>query len=164
MQFHYRLRGCRIPPPLKLHGFRALEGSQFREAAKEQMMRKRSIQGIVVFVGLLFPTGLVHSQTAARFTPRHLASSPAQSALARATPEDVGLSSERLGANSQRNSDRMSTTSRIAGGRQPGGAAWQSGLPPRCGHGGPRSSKAHADGQHLSHVLHDQSPSPPPRS
>ena len=78
-------------------------------------MRKRSIQGIVVFVGLLFPTGLVHSQTAARFTPRHLASSPAQSALARATPEDVGLSSERL-ARIARAIQQNVDDKRIAGG------------------------------------------------
>jgi CubicO group peptidase (beta-lactamase class C family) len=59
-------------------------------------MRKRWIQGIVVFAGLLFLTGLVHSQTASRFTPKHPASSPAPAALSMATPEDVGLSSERL--------------------------------------------------------------------
>ena len=60
-------------------------------------MRKRWVQGFVVLVWLIFLAGLVQSQT-----PTHPKSNPpgASHALAAAsptaTPEDVGLSSERL--------------------------------------------------------------------
>ena len=59
-------------------------------------MRKRWIQGVMVLVSLIFLVGLVQSQTNTHLKSNLPGSSRPMTASPTATPEQVGLSSERL--------------------------------------------------------------------
>ena len=59
-------------------------------------MRKRWIQGVMVLVSLIFLVGLVQSQTNTHLKSNPPGSSRPLTASPTATPEEVGLSSERL--------------------------------------------------------------------
>jgi CubicO group peptidase (beta-lactamase class C family) len=59
-------------------------------------MRKTWIQGFALLVGLIFLTGVMHSQTNKHLKPDPPASSHPLAVIPTATPEDVGMSSERL--------------------------------------------------------------------